>query len=224
MKLFLKKYGFYMIVTLCVAAVAVSSYYAVNSIVDNIVDGGKQPSDDAGIEQPEVPVSEDPEPAAVSQPKAEPAAEPATDPAAAIVEPKQPVYVKPANGNSMSPFSGETLVKNETLNEWRTHNGVDYAALEGDTAVAVYGGKILSAEKDGLWGYKVNVLLDTGYTAVYCGVEPNDAIYAGIRVEQGDVIGKIGASTVMEASLGRHLHFEMTLGGKYVDPAKLIPQ
>ena len=37
----------------------------------------------------------------------------------------------PVSGAAITPFSGDMLVKNETLGDWRTHNGIDISAATG---------------------------------------------------------------------------------------------
>lgn len=216
MKLFLKKYGFYMIVTLCVIGVAAGSYYAVDSIV-----GGLSDKPQPEVDQPTI-VDDEPPVSVVKPEVTEPTVREDTTPAASIIEPKQPQYVVPASGAILAEFSGDVLVKNVTLGDWRTHNGMDFAAVEGDRAVAVYGGKVVYAGVDDLWGFRVELLLDTGYTVIYSGLSQELSVKAGDRVEQGGVIGAIGDGTIIEASLGRHLHFEVIKDQKYIDPASLL--
>lgn len=220
---FLKKYGFYLAVTLCVLAVAAGSYYAVDSIA-----GRLEPPDQQSTPTPDGPeidlaptpvIKPDPQPVA---PDPQPEPQPEPQPAAAIIEPEKPAYGQPATGTVSQPFSGDTLVYHETLGEWRTHNGVDYAVQADASAVAVYGGKVVRSESDDLWGDTVELLLDTGYTARYCGLEKGSGLAVGQRVEKGDVVGTVGETAVIEAALGRHLHFELLLGDRYVDPAEVL--
>ena len=44
-------------------------------------------------------------------------------------------------GKVLAPYSGDELVYNATLGDWRTHNGVDAAAAAGDEVPAVKGGR-----------------------------------------------------------------------------------
>ena len=47
-----------------------------------------------------------------------------------VTENQAPVYAMPLDGEVVNPFSGGELVKNNTLKEWRTHDGADLAAAE----------------------------------------------------------------------------------------------
>lgn len=217
MKHFLKKYGFYMIITMCVIAVAAGSYYAVDSIVGGIDKEEPPPKTERPV------INNDEPPVSVVLPE-KIVTPPDDTPAASVIEPEKPQYIMPAGGKLLADFSGDRLVKNVTLGEWRTHNGVDFAALEGESAVAVYGGKVVYAGADDLWGYRCELLLDTGYTVIYSGLSKEMAVSAGDRVEQGDVIGSIGSETIIEAALGRHLHFEVIRDNKYIDPSEILPK
>lgn len=235
MKKFLKKYGFYMVVAVCVMAVAAASYLAVDSIASQLgtpdADDPNQPvienndpplpvnPPDEPTVTPDKPTSQTDEPEQPTPPEEKPDVADVSS----IIEPEEPQYTVPVTGTIAAAFSGDQLVKNQTLGEWRTHNGIDYTVQSGASAVAVYGGKVVRSEMDDLWGYTVELLLDTGYTAVYCGLEPEGAIAAGMRVEQGDVLGTVGDTAIIEAALGNHLHFEMKLGDQYADPKDFIP-
>ena len=41
-------------------------------------------------------------------------------------------YTRPVSGRVLAVWSGDELVYNETLGDWRTHNGVDYACEAGE--------------------------------------------------------------------------------------------
>lgn len=60
--------------------------------------------------------------------------------------------VMPVNGDILEPFSGGELVKSETLNVWKTHDGVDISAEAGTPVKAMNKGEVTQVEKDALWG------------------------------------------------------------------------
>ena len=213
---FLKANGFYLAVAAFVIAGAGLSYAAVAKLAS------------AGVTAPE---AGDP-PAAVEESAAQPTApepvaeqpEPEAEEAEAVVaaEPLMPVYTRPLEGALVKPFSGDELVRSATMGDWRTHNGADYAASEGDAVTAVYSGEVLSAAADDLLGNTVVLALDSGYTVLYANLGAWNGLRAGDRVSQGDVIGTVGRSALLESGEEPHLHLELRSGDTLLDPETLF--
>ena len=218
---FIKKNGFYIALVICVMAAAAASYSAVTHMLDNIKQEAKPPqsnTEESGHDVsalPELPVEKD-------EPESE-----TEEPAESIIEetaadPLVPIYSRPVDGVLVKPFSGDELVKSATLDDWRTHNGADYAAAVGQEVKAVYSGEITKALRDPLLGNVVEMKLDTGYVVRYAGLESVDGIIPGSRVSQGDVIGTVGKTSLLESAEEPHLHFELMSGDAYVDPEELF--
>ena len=94
--------------------------------------------------------------------------------------------------NPLRAFSGSELVYSETLGDWRTHNGADYACEQGSGVQAVQGGTVEAVEQDALWGGVVTVAADeNGVRWRYCGLQ-NIAVAAGDTVARGDILGTLG--------------------------------
>ena len=64
----------------------------------------------------------------------------------------QPAAAPSMPGRVLNAFSGDELVYNKTLGDWRTHNGVDYACTQGAAVAAPVAGKVVSAGAEGNWG------------------------------------------------------------------------
>jgi murein DD-endopeptidase MepM/ murein hydrolase activator NlpD len=95
------------------------------------------------------------------------------------------------------------------------HQGLDIAAPSGTTVKAAADGTVLMAQWYG--GYGNFILLDNGngYSTGYAHLS---AIYVskGQFVQRGQAIGAVGSTGY---STGPHLHFEVRVEGKPVDPA-----
>ena len=115
----------------------------------------------------------------------------------------------------LAPFSGDELVYNETLGDWRTHNGVDLAAEAGEPVKAAALGQVSAVYQDAVWGWTVEVS-DGSRVYRYQGLEA-PAVQADDEVHAGDVLGKVGRVPA-EAKLPSHLHFEVRQDGSCVDP------
>ncbi|BDG61824.1 peptidoglycan DD-metalloendopeptidase family protein [Caldinitratiruptor microaerophilus] len=99
------------------------------------------------------------------------------------------------------------------------HPGIDIGAPAGTTAVAARAGRVVEAGWDG--GYGLSVVIDHGggVKSRY-GHASALLVRAGQQVEQGQPILKVGSTGF---STGPHLHFEIIVGGRQVDPRKYLP-
>ncbi len=100
--------------------------------------------------------------------------------------------------------------------KYRAHHGIDYAAPRG-TPVEVSGaGKVIYAGWKGGYGNFVLVRHNGVYTTAYGHLKKiRKGIRKGKRVGQGDVIGYVGSTG---NSTGPHLHYEVRVRGKVVNP------
>jgi murein DD-endopeptidase MepM/ murein hydrolase activator NlpD len=98
----------------------------------------------------------------------------------------------------------------------RPHLGVDYAAPVGSPIRAVGAGVILNASYRGSSGNYVRIRHNATYQTSYKHLQRfADGIVPGTQVEQGQVIGYVGATGLVT---GPHLHFEFYENGQFVDP------
>ncbi len=141
--------------------------------------------------------------------------------ASAILEPQgvsvTPSFVLPVSGAMLQAFSGDELVYNETLGDWRTHNGADYAADLGEAVIAPVAGEIIAVTTDGNWGGVVELQAQDGAVWRFCGVE-NSTLQVGDTVGISDILGYIGIVSA-ESAATPHLHLEVLVAGVYQDPA-----
>ncbi len=97
------------------------------------------------------------------------------------------------------------------------HTGIDYDAPVGTTVIAAASGSVIVADSFG-WngGYGKTILIDVGggKTLRY-GHLSSVQVSAGQHVAQGQVIALSGNSG---RSTGPHLHFELRVNGRAVDP------
>ena len=124
------------------------------------------------------------------------------------------------NGKVSQAFSGNTLVYNPTLGDWRTHNGADYAAPAGESVTAAKAGKVVSVSEDALWGGVVEVEDANGVTWRYCGVADPD-VKAGDSVTAAAALGTAGTIPA-ETGGDAHIHLECVRDGAYLDPESLM--
>ena len=119
-------------------------------------------------------------------------------------------------------FSGDTLVKDETMGDWRVHTGTDYAAQSGMRVYAVSDGTVERAEVDAQYGGTVVINLTDGKQAVYQCLAENLKVSAGDHVRAGDVIGTVGTIGYAESGQESHLHLELYANGEAIDPEQVL--
>ena len=131
----------------------------------------------------------------------------------------QPAAAPSMPGRVLNAFSGDELVYNKTLGDWRTHNGVDYACTQGAAVAAPVAGKVVSAGAEGNWGTVVVLEDAAGRLWRLCGVA-DPAVKAGETVTAGQKLGTVG-TVGCECAEESHIHVEVKQGESYLDPAKL---
>ena len=129
-----------------------------------------------------------------------------------------PASTQPVSGRVLNAYSGDELVYNKTLGDWRTHNGVDYACNAGDTVSAPVAGKVVSAGADGNWGSVVELEDSAGRLWRICGAA-DPRVNAGDTVTVGQALAKAG-NIGCECAEESHIHLEVKQGEQYLDPAK----
>lgn len=113
--------------------------------------------------------------------------------------------------------SGFTLARfHPVLQQWRAHQGVDYAAPAGTPVRATADGLVTSAGWQGGYGNAIFLRHQGAYSTVYghlSRIAP--AVKAGARVRQGDTIGYVGMTGW---ATGPHLHYEFRISGEARNP------
>ena len=94
------------------------------------------------------------------------------------------------------------------------HQGVDLAADYGWNVRAAAAGTIVEAQYDGGYGNKVDIDHGNGYHTWYCHLEKID-VRAGEYVTKAQHIALVGSTG---ESTGPHLHYQVMLDNKPVDP------
>ena len=138
-----------------------------------------------------------------------------------VVEPPR-LIVSPLNGEVVTVFSVDQLMYNETLADWRTHDGIDISAVQGTTVLAASSGTVSSVTDDPLMGTTVVINHDGGYQTTYSNLQARPNVEAGETVSAGQIIGAVGRTAAAESAPGPHLHFSVTKDGSPVDPNEYL--
>jgi murein DD-endopeptidase MepM/ murein hydrolase activator NlpD len=121
-------------------------------------------------------------------------------------------FAWPVSGTITSPFGWRS---NPFGGAPEFHQGLDIAAPTGTTVTAAAAGTVIMAQWYG--GYGNYILIDNGggYSTGY-GHLSAFYVSAGQQVKQGQAIGAVGCTG---ECTGPHVHFEIRINGKPVDPA-----
>jgi murein DD-endopeptidase MepM/ murein hydrolase activator NlpD len=121
-----------------------------------------------------------------------------------------------ADGTITSGFGGRN---HPILGYTKMHTGVDWGSATGTPIFASGNGIVEKAGLEGGYGKYIRIRHANGYETAYGhmsafarGMEP------GKKVRQGQVIGYVGSTGL---STGSHLHYEILINGRFVDPMKI---
>ncbi len=224
--------GFYAVLFLCLAAVSAGAYFLL------FRNPAPAPVQEPVVTQPELPVTvptapvvetvkpdplpEDPVPAVVPvENKTEEKPVSAVD-SAPVTAVAPTLIVSPLSGQVVAAFSADALAYNSTLDDWRTHNGVDIAAAAGTNVLAASAGAVLSVTNDDLLGTTVVLGHSGGYETTYANLQENPTVSVGEKVSAGQVIGAVGETAIIETAVGPHLHFSVSKDGALIDPNEYL--
>ncbi|MCC5988678.1 MAG: peptidoglycan DD-metalloendopeptidase family protein [Pararhodobacter sp.] len=100
----------------------------------------------------------------------------------------------------------------------RMHNGVDWAGPQGTPILATGNGRVSFAGRRGGYGNLVIIEHDFGLETYYAHLHTIN-VNVGQRVSRGDRIGGMGTTG---RSTGVHLHYEIRVGGRPINPMTYI--
>ena len=115
--------------------------------------------------------------------------------------------------------SGFGSRRHPLLHYTRMHTGVDWAAPLGTPIYASGNGVIDKVGWESGYGKYVRIRHSNGYETAYGHMTAfARSTQPGARVRQGQVIGYVGSTGL---STGPHLHYEILVNGRFVDPLRL---
>jgi len=107
-------------------------------------------------------------------------------------------------GMRRSPFTGK----------WAMHQGVDIAWWPGAPIRATADGIVVFSGMKGGYGRTVQIQHAYGFQTLYAHLS-SISVYEGKKIKKGEIIGFLGRTG---RATGFHLHYEVRIGTKAVDP------
>lgn len=123
-------------------------------------------------------------------------------------------FIKPLSGTITSEF-GEREVTSKVMSS--DHKGIDIAANKGTKIKSSITGKVEEASSNSQYGNFIKIKKDNILT-VYAHCDTLK-VSKGDKVKKGDVIATVGSTG---NSTGPHLHFEIRLSNRYINPRLVI--
>ena len=199
--------GYYIALILCATAIGISGYLYYQNTTE----------DDISLNQSvNATVGQDVEAVAT-----QPTLSGGTTPTQATTQPteKEPMKTMlPLEGETVAAFSMDELSYNQTMRDWRVHNGVDIAAEAGTQVAAAADGEVYTVYEDETMGHTVVIRHADGYVTKYASLSADVLVEPGDTVTMGQAIGTVGSTALLETALGDHIHFSVTCNDEAVDP------
>ncbi|MGE4165141.1 MAG: M23 family metallopeptidase [Xanthobacteraceae bacterium] len=115
--------------------------------------------------------------------------------------------------------SGFGLRRHPILGYTKMHTGVDWAAPTGTPIYASGNGIVEKVGWESGYGKYIRIRHTNGYETAYGHMTAYArGIEEGKRVRQGQVVGFVGSTGL---STGAHLHYEIMVNGRFVDPMRI---
>lgn len=196
--------GFALLVTLCVAVITGTAIWTGSSEEPYIA--------------PTPPVSDEQHASVLMQQSLRSAATPTPLPAS-----RQLLWQPPLpEVHVVRGYSASTMVCSGVTGVWALHEAVDLRAGLGDPVCAMADGIVSACGSDKLLGSWIEIRHEGGYVSRYAGLEMLGALQNGDQVRAGQTVGFAGNGMLEETDLGPHLHLQLLLNGKAVDPLSIL--
>ncbi|WP_290979604.1 peptidoglycan DD-metalloendopeptidase family protein [Hyphomicrobium sp.] len=125
---------------------------------------------------------------------------------------------KPVRGDDVRLTSGFGVRFHPLLNTRKMHTGVDWACASGTPIIAAGNGTIEEVGHKGYYGNYIRIRHANGYQTAYGHMSRFAKVQAGMKVRQGQIIGYVGSTGL---SSGPHVHFEVLVNNRFVDPMSI---
>ena len=223
---FISGRGYFVVMAVCAVVIGVSVWTLVR-------DPAPEDAGEAAVTVVAPVPAEIPEPTAVPEPEVPDLTQP-EEPQPTVVDTEVTLeetaeaaapqtFVMPVEGTVQRPYSVMALAYDETMRDWRTHDGVDIAAEAGEKVSAITSGTVIGVFHDDAYGTTVQIDHGDGLVCSYAGLQEIPTVYEGDTVSAGDTIGAVGLTNKCETAQGAHLHLSATRNGDSISPMDVLP-
>lgn len=121
--------------------------------------------------------------------------------------------ISQGTGSMLRPFNGNVTSKYGYRGR-EFHTGVDLAGSSGSSIKAADSGKVIFSGRNGNYGNCIIISHGKGIETLYAHNSKN-LVRVGDSVDKGDIIGRVGSTG---RSTGSHVHVEVRVNGRHVNP------
>lgn len=220
--------GFYIVLFLCAAVIGISSWMmaAGNKTMENVGITNSASFDNKHVETVVIPPRETPQAApAMAQTIIDDVQSTVESVTAMAQEEEIPDtgYIWPVMGEIDRLHDQANLHYDVTMQDWRTHDGLDICAALGEEVVASRAGRVESIDEDEFYGVVVTLDHGDGSYSIYASLSPETAVSVGDTVHSGSTLGYIGGTARCETAQAAHLHYKIIEDGESIDPLWYLP-
>ncbi|MCT4607191.1 MAG: M23 family metallopeptidase [Marinisporobacter sp.] len=130
--------------------------------------------------------------------------------------------IKPVKGKKGMDYAADQLIYSKTLDEYTTHYGIDIIASENTPVAAALEGKVIESAMDSKLGITITLSHEDEMITRYANLNGERIVKVGDCVKKGQIIGHVGKTSLFETLEEPHLHFEVLIDGKNVDPNQFL--
>ncbi len=133
-------------------------------------------------------------------------------------------YTNPVEGYLLKGFDIDMPVYSITMNDYRVHSGIDILSEIGAPVMSIAEGTVQNIYNDPMMGNCISVNHGNGLVSYYMGLsdEVCQGVEEGAPVFCGQTLSSIGDSTLIEIAEEPHLHLELKLNDKHIDPMEYL--
>ena len=126
----------------------------------------------------------------------------------------------PVEGKLAKAHSADVQVFSQTMQDFRVHLGIDIATAAAAEVFAAADGTVQKIWEDPMMGWCVALNHSGDCVTVYKNLSKDlaEGLTEGAVIRQGQLLGTVGDSALLEIADEPHLHMEMTVKGLQVNP------
>lgn len=128
----------------------------------------------------------------------------------------------PLSGEVIKEFVMDDLVFYEAIGEWRVHRGIDIKPKDSLIIESAFEGTVEEVNNTEVAGIEIIIDHGNNIKTLYSNLS-SSKVKVGEVVKKGQIIGNVGKCNSIESADGPHLHFELIVEGKNINPLDYIP-
>lgn len=215
-KKLLEKDGFYLSLFICICLVAIGGIWFTKNNVDELASNNKVVNNSNEEDEIHLIENEDEKDVVETSTESEQNLEKAKE------QTNQQSKLAYLGNEVFRGYSEKEPTYSKTLNLWEIHKGLDVSAKQGQEIKSLISGQVTKVFEDDEHGMSVEIKSKDDIKVIYSNLDENIKLKKDQKVNEGDVIGKVGNTSFVESQDGSHVHIEAFKGKELINPMHLI--